>query len=131
MVYRIAFDANCIADAEKETGLNLLYALRNLDTMSMGQMRALLFGLSKKHNAQVLLKDAGDLLTRDDGTVWNAMKQVLDVRESDEDLLWALSRMAVERPVALVDLLAQVRTFVPATQPETKPKEAKPESVAQ
>ena len=63
-VYKLCFDFNLLCDAEKETGLNLRYAILNLDTMSALQHRAVLYALLKTGHKAVELKEAGELLSR-------------------------------------------------------------------
>jgi len=75
--YELRFDFNELADAEPVVGCNLLAAIATWPNFSAGQMRGLLFALLKPAHPQVLLPEAGGLLTRDMGAVMRAMKQTL------------------------------------------------------
>jgi len=105
--YRLTFDYNEICDAEVVTGLNLLWALRNLDATSAGQMRGLVYALLKSAHPEVLLSEAGALLAADSASVINAVRKVLKVKTADEAVLESLARIAAENPQALVDMLRE------------------------
>lgn len=123
ITYRLMYDANEIVDAETLTGLNLLHALRNLNAVSMGQLRGLLYALLKTGHPTVELKEAGELLCRPDAkTVTDAIWKVLGVKSEDEVLLETLHRIAEENPEALAAMLAKA-----GAQFEIKKDEVAPE----
>lgn len=126
VAFRLAYDYDLIVDAESATGYNLLQALTNPDRMSAGQMRAMAFGLLKNAHPEVTVKEVGQLLTADSESVMDAVLQALEMPASDEVLFRVLSRVAVERPVVLVEMLARIRPMLPAEP--AKPETAKPES---
>ena len=106
--YKLCFDVNHICDAEKETGFNLLFALRNVGAMSLGHLRAMLYALLKTGHPTVLLTEAGDLLSQDMQAVTDAVWEAIEAESGDEMLFRSLAKMAVERPMALVELMARL-----------------------
>lgn len=125
--FRLTYDYNEICDAENLTGLNLLSAMRNLDAMSAGQMRAVLLALLKSAHPKTTLPEAGKLLSNDRESVIEALRKALKVKSSDEVVLDALARIAAENPQALVDMLAaagivfEVKSAEQAPAPDAPP----------
>lgn len=107
--FRLIFDVNEIAEAEKITGLNLMFAMKHLESMSFGHLRGLLFGLMRGAFPTLTLSEAGSLLSVDTRTVQNAMWKVLEVEGADDPLLRDLQKLHDEDPLALVQLLAKVK----------------------
>jgi hypothetical protein len=75
--YTLAFDFNELSEAEMVGEMNLLAAIAKWPALSCREMRCLLYALLKPAHPAVLLKEAGDLLTRDMTAVYTAVKQVL------------------------------------------------------
>lgn len=120
--YKLCFDFNRLCEAEKETGFNLLFALRNVGAMSSGHLRALLYALLKTGHPTVLLTEAGALLSQDMQSVTDAIWIAIEAESGDEMLFRSLAKMAVERPMALVELMARLN--LPETEAETLAAEA-------
>lgn len=75
--YTLGFDFNELADAEAVAEVNLLASVASWPNLSCRQMRGLVYALLKPAHPRVLLKEAGELLTRDMQTVYKAVKQTL------------------------------------------------------
>lgn len=124
VAFRLTYDYDLIVEAESATGYNLLQALTNPERMSAGQLGAMAFGLLKKAHPEVTRKEVGQLLTADSEAVMDAVLQALEMPTSDEALFRVLSRVAVERPVVLVEMLARIRPMLPAEPPKPESVEA-------
>lgn len=124
-IYRLFYDYNLIVDAEEQTKLNLLQPIYSTDRMTAGQLRALTYALLKTDNPQVELKDAGDFLGIGGDDAVQAVIKELGMQASDEALYRTLARMAIDRPAALLDMLARIYPLVPQLEPEAKPAAAK------
>lgn len=85
ITYRLKFDFNELAFAEELTGLNLLRPLNDLANISGRETRAILYALLKSAEPQVLLTEAGNLLTRDSDTVTRAILIALGVPVRPEE----------------------------------------------
>lgn len=109
--YKLCFDVNHLCDAEKETGFNLLYALRNVGAMSMTQLRALFCALLKTGHPKVSLSEAGQLLTLDMASVTDAVWLAIEAESGDEVLFRGLAKLAAERPAALVEMISRLPGF--------------------
>lgn len=83
-VYKLAFDVNEICEAEMATGCNLLRPLGGLRYATAVDLRALTYAMLKPAHPLVLLKEAGDLLSRDIATVTAAITEALGV-DGDRD----------------------------------------------
>lgn len=75
-VYSLEFSFNELCDAEKPTGLNLMHALAAGD-VTAAQTRALLYVCLKTHHPIVMLKEAGELLSREYSVVLEALSTVI------------------------------------------------------
>jgi hypothetical protein len=75
-VYTLEFDFNAICAAEAVTGCNLMRALAGGEIFA-AQTRGLLFACLKPAHPDVLLTEAGELLTRDMETVLEALSKAL------------------------------------------------------
>ena len=85
-VYRLAYDFNAICDAEAETQVNLLQFINAVGRpvfvlLTAMQYRAMLYALLKPGHPQVLLKEAGELLSSDTSGVTAAMMRALGAEE--------------------------------------------------
>ena len=77
-VYTLIRDINAVCDVEAKTGLNLsVFAFSAGLTAS--QERALLFAYLLKAHPKVLLSEAGDLLSRDEDKVLEALGKAMKV----------------------------------------------------
>lgn len=120
-VFRLFFDFNEIVDAETQSGYNLLPALYSPDRMSAGQLRAVTWALLKTAHTAVTITEAGDLLSKGVDVVRANVLHELGMQLSDEAIFGTIARMAVERPVDLVRLLARARPFIPEMPAEENP----------
>jgi hypothetical protein len=77
VAYTLMYDFNEIAEAEGVTGANLLQAISDMRNMTAVQMRGLLYASLKRAHPQVLLVEAGTLLSRDSVTVTKALAKLL------------------------------------------------------
>jgi len=105
--FRFTYDVNEIVSAEITTGLNLWAAVRNLDQMSAGQLRAITFALLKAAHPKITLNEAGDLLAFDPPAVIAALRKVLKVKSQDEVVLESLQRLALENPTAVLEMFSR------------------------
>ena len=103
--YILQFDFNEMADAEKPAGVNLFAAIMRWPVLSCSEMRALLYALLKAANPQVLLSEAGGLLTKNTMAVMNAIAAELKengvVSEVEETPNPELAKVEEPGPVAL------------------------------
>lgn len=88
-VYKLAYDFNAICDAELETKENLqqyLFAIGKPSSIFLTalQHRAVLYALLKTAHPQVLLKEAGELLSRDTQKVSETMMRALGIDPAGE-----------------------------------------------
>lgn len=79
--YVLTYDFNEIVDAEAATGCNLFRAMSG--SMTATEFRALLYACLKTGHPQVLLKEAGDLVSKDRTTVMVALGKVLAGAEEE------------------------------------------------
>jgi len=105
--FRFTYDVNEIVSAEITTGLNLWAAVRNLDQMSAGQLRAITFALLKAAHPKITLNEAADLLSFDPPAVIAALRKVLKVKSQDEVMLESLQRLALENPTAVLEMFSR------------------------
>lgn len=84
--YTLCYDFNQICDAEAVAGANLLNAVANKHSMNAVQMRGLLYACLKTAHPDVLLKEAGTLLSRDSKTVTKALATVLGAEDEEAAL---------------------------------------------
>lgn len=73
--YVLIYDFNKIVEAEEKTGVNLMQGL--MGGGSAVVMRALLFAFLLKAHPDVLIGEAGDLFSKESGTVMAAMSHML------------------------------------------------------
>jgi hypothetical protein len=73
--YKLCYDFNEIVNAEEVCGCNLLAAMGG--GMSARAFRGLLYACLKTAHPQVLLSEAGDLMSRDREKVMKALGQVI------------------------------------------------------
>ncbi len=79
--YTLTYSFNEICDAEAVTGVNLLHAAVNVSQMNAVQMRGLLYACLKTAHPEVLIKEAGLLLSRDSQIVTAALAKVLGAED--------------------------------------------------
>ncbi len=84
IVYTLVYDFNELADAEAVAQTNLLQAVSSLQNMTAVQMRGLLYACLKTSHPLVLLKEAGDLLSKDSATVTRALGLVMGATEEEQ-----------------------------------------------
>jgi hypothetical protein len=89
-IYRLVYDFNALCDAEAETKENLLQYVFVIGKPSAifitaAQQRAMLYALLKPGHPQVLLKEAGELLSRDTKRVADAMVRALGIESEESD----------------------------------------------
>lgn len=122
ITYSLHFDFNDLVAAEADSGFNLLRCMENLNTMSAGQLRGLLYALLKGGgHAEVELHEAGTLLHRPDRTtVIEAIHRALEIKTPDEVLLEALARIAAEDPGVLVEMLRKAGVSFQVETPESE-----------
>lgn len=84
-VYKLAFDFNEICEAETVTSCNLLRVLGALGRATATEVRALLYAMLKPAHPLVLLKEAGELLSKDMGAVTGAISQALGAETPSAD----------------------------------------------
>lgn len=83
--YVLEYDFNFLCDAEVISGCNLMQAIAG-GQITAGQTRGMLYAFLKKANPDLLLSDAGALLSRDLAGTLKAITDVLDTaRASDEE----------------------------------------------
>jgi hypothetical protein len=83
-VYKLAYDFNILCDIETATGLNLMGAFLGYGAVTANQTRALLYACLKKAHPVVLLNEAGELLSRDMGTVLRALAKTIKKSHAGE-----------------------------------------------
>jgi len=84
-VYVLQFDFNAICEAETATGCNLMHALAG-GGISASETRGLLYACLKASHPEVLLSEAGDLLSRDMSSVLPALSKCLaEARDIEEE----------------------------------------------
>lgn len=105
--FHLTYDVNQIVEAEISTGLNLFSAMRNLDQMSAGQMRAITFSLLKGEHPKIVLKEAGELLSADPPALMDAIRKVLKVKSQDEAVLESIQRLAMQNPAVVLEMFAR------------------------
>jgi hypothetical protein len=74
-LYTITYDFNNVVLAEEKTSLNLLQGLMGGGSATI--MRGLLFAFLLKAHPTVLIDEAGDLLSKECGTVMTALSSLL------------------------------------------------------
>ena len=82
--YVLTYDFNALCEAEAETGVNLLQAMSDVRSMTAVQLRAMLYAGLKPANPLVLVKEAGELLTKDYAAVMEALIRLFAVAEVEE-----------------------------------------------
>jgi xanthosine utilization system XapX-like protein len=130
--FTLVYDFNEIADAEAVCGFNLLVAVLTPSLINAAQLRGLLYALANtKHPAtdpKLGLKHAGDMITKDVMEVFRAVAACcgVSIREpapppktDDEAMFAAMEEMVVERPVALLEMLARLKVPAPPALAET------------
>ena len=83
--YVLEYNFNELAEAESVAQTNLLQAVSDLRTMTAVQMRGLLYACLRTAHPQVLLREAGDLLSKDSPTVSKALALVMGASEAEEE----------------------------------------------
>jgi hypothetical protein len=132
VTFTLVYDFNEIADAEAVCGFNLLSAVFTPSLMNAAQLRGLLYALSNtEHPAadpKVGLKHAGDLITKDVIEVFRAVAACcgVSIREAakptgDDATFAAIEQMAVERPMALVEMLSKLNVPIPSALADAVP----------
>jgi hypothetical protein len=126
--FTLVYDFNKIVEAEAVCGISLLPAVFAPSRMNGMQLRGMLYALASTHHpssdTKTALEHAGDLITKDVNTCFRAVAACCGVNVpdifadpanviDDDSLFSALETMVIERPMALVSMLARLQIPVP------------------